>query len=144
MLFMIVWIKALHVIAVIAWMAGMLYLPRLFVYHSDAEVGSQISETFNIMERRLLRGILNPSMIVVFATGLPHTGWQLLEHARIAQWDILEFSRNSKHVSPDFPAGFRSQSVRIRDYAAPWRSRRPDMLPVSRPSSIVIWPLTKR
>jgi len=42
----------------------------------------------------------------VFATGLPHTGWQLLEHARIAQWDILEFSRNPKHVSPDFPAGY--------------------------------------
>ncbi len=71
MFFMIVWIRALHVIAIIAWMAGMLYLPRLFVYHSDAKVGSQMSETFKIMERRLLRGILNPSMIIVFVTGLP-------------------------------------------------------------------------
>ena len=49
------WVKALHVIAVIAWMAGMLYLPRLFVYHADAETGSDQSETFKVMERRLLR-----------------------------------------------------------------------------------------
>src|ERR1043166_7729748 len=56
------WIKALHVIAVIAWMAGMLYLPRLFVYHCDAEIGSKQSETFKVMERRLLRAIINPAM----------------------------------------------------------------------------------
>ena len=54
------WIKALHVIAVIAWMAGMLYLPRLFVYHCEAEIGSKQSETFKIMERRLLKAIINP------------------------------------------------------------------------------------
>jgi protoporphyrinogen IX oxidase len=64
------WIKALHIIAVIAWMAGMLYLPRLFVYHSEAPKGSAMSETFKIMERRLLKGILNPSMVLVFLTGL--------------------------------------------------------------------------
>jgi len=64
------WIKALHVIAVIAWMAGMLYLPRLFVYHCQAESGSVQSQTFKIMERRLLRAIINPSMIVVWITGL--------------------------------------------------------------------------
>ena len=63
------WIKALHIIAVIAWMAGMLYLPRLFVYHAEAPKGSATSETFKIMERRLLKGIINPSMIVVFVTG---------------------------------------------------------------------------
>jgi hypothetical protein len=57
------WIKALHVIAVIAWMAGMLYLPRLFVYHCEAEAGSKQSETFKVMERRLLRAIVNPAMI---------------------------------------------------------------------------------
>ena len=64
------WLKALHVIAVIAWMAGMLYLPRLFVYHCDAEPGSVQSETFKVMERRLLRAIINPAMIAAFALGL--------------------------------------------------------------------------
>ena len=64
------WIKALHVIVVISWMAGMLYLPRLFVYHCEAEVGSKQSETFKIMERRLLRAIINPAMIASWATGL--------------------------------------------------------------------------
>ena len=63
------WLKALHIIAVIAWMAGMLYLPRLFVYHADAPKGSAMSETFKTMERRLLKAILNPSMIIVFLTG---------------------------------------------------------------------------
>jgi putative membrane protein len=64
------WIKALHVVAVISWMAGMLYLPRLFVYHADAEIGSVQSETFKVMERRLLRGIMNPAMIVTWLAGL--------------------------------------------------------------------------
>jgi protoporphyrinogen IX oxidase len=67
---MIPWLKALHVIAVIAWMAGMLYLPRLFVYHADAPKGSALSETFKVMERRLLKAIVNPSMILVFVTGI--------------------------------------------------------------------------
>jgi putative membrane protein len=62
------WFKALHVISVMAWMAGMLYLPRLYVYHADAEPGSDKSETFKIMERRLLQAIINPAMVfsVVF------------------------------------------------------------------------------
>jgi protoporphyrinogen IX oxidase len=64
------WIKALHVLAVIAWMAAMLYLPRLFVYHVDAERGSKQSETFKVMERRLLKAIMNPAMIVTWLTGL--------------------------------------------------------------------------
>ncbi|HEY1452999.1 MAG TPA: protoporphyrinogen oxidase HemJ [Roseiarcus sp.] len=63
-------LKALHIIAVIAWMAGMLYLPRLFVYHADAPKGSLLSETFKLMERRLLKGIVNPSMILVFVIGI--------------------------------------------------------------------------
>lgn len=63
------WIKALHIIAVIAWMAGMLYLPRLFVYHVDAKKGSDLSETLKIMERRLLRFIINPAMITAFIFG---------------------------------------------------------------------------
>jgi putative membrane protein len=64
------WAKAIHVIAVISWMAGMLYLPRLFVYHAEADKGSVQSETFKVMERRLLRGIINPAMVVTWAFGL--------------------------------------------------------------------------
>jgi len=64
------WIKAIHVIAVIAWMAGMLYLPRLFVYHCAAEKGSVQSETFKVMERRLYRAIINPAMVVTWTLGL--------------------------------------------------------------------------
>jgi putative membrane protein len=64
------WIKAFHIIAVIAWMAGMLYLPRLFVYHCAAEQGSVQSETFKVMERRLLRAIMNPAMIATWLLGL--------------------------------------------------------------------------
>jgi len=64
------WIKALHVISVIAWMAGMLYLPRLYVYHCAAAAGSELSETLKVMERRLLRAILNPAMIAAWLFGL--------------------------------------------------------------------------
>jgi protoporphyrinogen IX oxidase len=64
------WIKALHVISIIAWMAGMLYLPRLFVYHADAPVGTEPSETFKIMERRLLKYIMNPAMIASLGFGV--------------------------------------------------------------------------
>ena len=63
------WIKALHIIAVIAWMAGLLYLPRLYVYHADADVGSEFSEKLKIMERRLLRAIMNPAMLVSLIAG---------------------------------------------------------------------------
>jgi len=63
------WLKALHIIAVIAWMAGLLYLPRLFVYHAEAEPGSELSETLKIMERRLLRAIMNPAMLVALIAG---------------------------------------------------------------------------
>jgi putative membrane protein len=66
---MVLWVKTLHIISVIAWMAGMLYLPRLFVYHAEATRGSEASETFKVMERRLLKAIVNPSMILVFLTG---------------------------------------------------------------------------
>ena len=63
------WIKALHLIAVISWMAGLLYLPRLFVYHCSAQCGSDKSETFKVMERRLLRIIMNPAMILTWFLG---------------------------------------------------------------------------
>jgi len=64
------WIKALHVISVIAWMAGILYLPRLFVYHSGAAPGSELSETFKVMERRLLRAIMTPAMLASYVFGI--------------------------------------------------------------------------
>ncbi len=64
------WVKSLHMIAVIAWMAGILYLPRLFVYHTKAAVGSDQSETFKVMERRLLKAIMTPAMIVAWVFGL--------------------------------------------------------------------------
>jgi putative membrane protein len=69
------WLLALHIIAVIAWMAGMLYLPRLYVYHARATKGSELSETFKVMERRLLRGIINPAMIAAWILGLT-LAWQ--------------------------------------------------------------------
>ncbi len=63
------WVQSLHVLAIIAWMAGMLYLPRLFVYHAEAGAGTPQAETFKVMERRLLRFIMNPAMIVTWLTG---------------------------------------------------------------------------
>ncbi|MCJ8144427.1 protoporphyrinogen oxidase HemJ [Ancylobacter sp. A5.8] len=83
------WIKALHVIAVISWMAGMLYLPRLMVYHCSAEPGSVQSETFKVMERRLLKAIINPAMVVTWVAGLWmawEAGWYTAPwfHAKIA------------------------------------------------------------
>ncbi len=82
------WIKALHVVAVIAWMAGMLYLPRLFVYHCEAEAGSKQSETFKIMERRLLKAIINPAMIVSWLAGL-YLAWA--GHWYASPWFQIKF-----------------------------------------------------
>jgi putative membrane protein len=70
------WAKAVHIIAVISWMAGMLYLPRLFIYHCEAEPGSRQSETFKVMERRLLTIIINPAMVVTWVLGL----WMAHDH----------------------------------------------------------------
>ena len=90
-----VWLVALHVIAVIAWMAGLLYLPRLFVYHCGAEPGSEMSETFKIMERRLARGIMTPAMIgsvafglLLLATPQVSLAWPWL-HAKLALVAVL-------------------------------------------------------
>ena len=76
-----VWLKALHIVSVVAWMAGLLYLPRLFVYHCDAEPGSKQAQTFEIMERRLLRAIMNPAMILTFAFG-----GAMLSQSGIVDW----------------------------------------------------------
>jgi protoporphyrinogen IX oxidase len=72
----LLWLKALHIAAVISWMAALFYLPRLMVYHCAAEKGSVQSETFKVMERRLLKAIMNPAMIVVWITG-PLLAWQM-------------------------------------------------------------------
>lgn len=112
------WAKAFHVIAVIAWMAGMLYLPRLFVYHTQAEPGSVQSETFKVMERRLLRAIINPAMIAVWALGLWlawkgfafSAGWL---HAKIA----LVIVMSGLH-------GYFSRAVRLFAQGANRRSAR--------------------
>ena len=64
------WIKALHIMSVLAWMAGLFYLPRLYVYHAEAETGGELSETLKIMERRLLKAIMAPAMIATWVFGL--------------------------------------------------------------------------
>lgn len=68
------WLKAFHIMAVIAWLAGLFYLPRLFVYHADAKAGSELSETLKVMEQRLLKIIMNPAMIAVWVSG-PLLAW---------------------------------------------------------------------
>jgi putative membrane protein len=113
------WLKAFHIIAVIAWMAGMLYLPRLYVYHARATPGSELSETFKVMERRLLRGIINPAMIAAWLLGLSlaflghHWGeaWfraklalllaMQLTHAAYARWR-RQFAEDANRHGPGF------------------------------------------
>jgi len=113
------WFKAFHIMTIIAWMAGMLYLPRLFVYHCTAEPGSELSETFKVMERRLLRGIVNPSMVVAWALGLWMVydgGWMTAHwlhgklmlvialsaiHGMLARW-TADFAADRNHHSQRF------------------------------------------
>ena len=114
-------LKALHIVSVIAWMAGLLYLPRLYVYHSGTAVGSEASETFKVMERRLLRAIINPAMIAVFLLGgalvlvegaeLMHAGWFHIKlllvigltvmHGLMARWR-KEFERDDRRHTAKF------------------------------------------
>ncbi len=82
------WFLALHIIAVIAWMAGLLYLPRLFVYHTQTRPGSEGSERFKVMERKLLKGIINPSMVAVWILG-PLLTW--LTGAYLDLWLQIKF-----------------------------------------------------
>lgn len=110
------WIKAAHVISMVAWMAGMFYLPRLYIYHTEAKKGSDKDKTFQIMERRLLRVIMNPALILAFITGLSLAyiyGFAALGpwfhvkvllvlmlmgmHGFLAKWRVdFRFSRNKK------------------------------------------------
>lgn len=82
------WIRAFHIIAVITWMAALLYLPRLFVYHADSQVGTPMSERFKVMERRLIRGIMNPSSILVWILG-PLLAWITQSYADV--WLHIKF-----------------------------------------------------
>lgn len=111
----VLWIKALHVISVIAWMAGMLYLPRLMVYHCDAEIGSKQSETFKLMESRLLRLIINPAMIGVWVLGL-YMAWEAPWYDEL--WLQLKFGLV---VLMSGLHGFLSE--RVRDFAADRNTR---------------------
>ena len=107
------WIKAFHIISVMAWMAGMLYLPRLFVYHAEAQPGSVQSETFKTMERRLLRAIINPAMISSFVfggllAGIPglvdwSQGWIWVKLASVAGLSVAHhlFARWRKAFAED-------------------------------------------
>lgn len=93
------WFKTLHILSVIAWMAGLLYLPRLYVYHADAPPGSAASETFKVMELRLLRGIMHPAMMAtyIFGIGLAATpgavdwamGWIYVKLAAVAALTVI-------------------------------------------------------
>lgn len=81
------WIKALHIMAVISWMAGMFYLPRLFVYHAErAKPGSELDGTFQIMEEKLLRVIMNPAMIVTWVAGLVLIGMGMFDFGSVWAW----------------------------------------------------------
>lgn len=96
------WVKAFHAIAIIAWMAGLLYLPRLFVYHVAAEPGSVQSETFKVMERRLLKAIMSPAMIVAWVLGLwlawlGDFWWQGWFHAKFAM--VIALSAVHGHLA---------------------------------------------
>jgi protoporphyrinogen IX oxidase len=82
------WFLAFHIIAVIAWMSGMLYLPRLFVYHAEAKPGSESSERFKVMERKLIRAIMNPAMVAVWILG-PLLAW--LTGAYLDLWLQIKF-----------------------------------------------------
>ena len=86
---MYLWLKAFHIIAVIAWMAGMLYLPRLFVYHAGVKPGSEQSETFKVMEHRLLNFIMTPAMAVAWILGIALV---LQGQWMTATWFIIKFA----------------------------------------------------
>jgi putative membrane protein len=104
------WIKAFHVIAVISWMAGMLYLPRLFIYHCEAEIGSKQSETFKVMERRLFKAIINPAMMVAWGLGL----YMMWEH----QWYLAGWFQGKLALVILMSAIHGYFARRVRDFAA--------------------------
>jgi putative membrane protein len=95
------WVKAFHIISIIAWMAGLLYLPRLFVYHAGVAANSDTSQTFKVMERRLLRAIMTPAMIATYVFGIVlamtpgvvdwHEGWFIAKLCLVAALTVIHF-----------------------------------------------------
>ena len=117
---LLLYVKAFHIIAIIAWMAGVLYLPRLFVYHAVTQVGSAQSETFKIMERRLLWAITTPAMIAAWIFGLilafsPLIGWSSgWFHAKLALVIVLTgFTGFLVKWTKDFAADRNAHSQRF-------------------------------
>jgi protoporphyrinogen IX oxidase len=118
------WVKSLHIVSMVAWMAGLLYLPRLYVYHASAPIGSGRSETFKIMERRLQRGIMTPAMIATLAFGFALAGspgvvdWRMgwiwaklalvlgltVFHGALAHWRAAFFADRNRHSARFFRA----------------------------------------
>jgi putative membrane protein len=114
---MLLWLKAFHLMSLIAWMAALLYLPRLFVYHAGAAPGSELSETFKVMERRLLRGIMTPAMIGTWTFGL----WLAVAGGYLSSGGWL----HAKLVLVLLMSAFHGFCVRwMKDFAAD-RNRRP-------------------
>jgi putative membrane protein len=118
---LLLYVKAFHVIAIIAWMAGVLYLPRLFVYHADAAKGSELSETFKVMEGRLLRYITTPAMIAAWALGLWLAFSGLIDwradgwfHAKLGLVLLLSaFTGQLARWTKDFAADRNTRSARF-------------------------------
>ncbi|MFO0293948.1 MAG: protoporphyrinogen oxidase HemJ [Rhodospirillales bacterium] len=108
------WLKALHVVAVMSWMAGLLYLPRLFVYHCAAAPGSEQSETFKVMERRLLRAIMNPAMILSWVLGvvLAWLGGHLMESWMLAKFALVAALTASHQVFARWRSDFAADRNR--------------------------------
>ncbi|MFO0439531.1 MAG: protoporphyrinogen oxidase HemJ [Betaproteobacteria bacterium] len=108
------WLKALHVVAVMSWMAGLLYLPRLFVYHCAAAPGSEQSETFKVMERRLLRAIMNPAMILSWILGvvLAWLGGHLMESWMLAKFALVAALTASHQVFARWRSDFAADRNR--------------------------------
>jgi putative membrane protein len=110
------WIKALHVISVLAWMSGLMYLPRLYVYHVGAAAGSESSETFKVMERRLYRGIITPAMIATWVFGLA-----MVAHGSIDWGSIWPWGKAAMVLALSGVTGFFGRL--LRDFAADTNQR---------------------
>jgi putative membrane protein len=114
---MLLWVKAFHILAVVAWMAGLLYLPRLYVYHCGAEKGSKQSETFKVMEQRLLHFIMTPAMFAVWGSGV-WLAW--------AQGAVNDRWLWGKFALVVLLTGFHhALGVWRLDFAADWNTRSP-------------------
>ncbi|HEY8245764.1 MAG TPA: protoporphyrinogen oxidase HemJ [Hyphomicrobium sp.] len=113
------WLKAFHIMAVVAWFAGLFYLPRLFVYHADAKPGSELSETFKVMEHRLLTAIMTPAMAIVWLSGLTLAYWEGAFsdgwlHAKLALVFLLSgFQGALSRWTRDFAADRNTRSAKF-------------------------------